>query len=71
VVGIDCPVLVIQGENDSYGTLEQLKRIETAINTETKILLSEECEHSPHSEKPDEIFQAVLEFVDKITEPVS
>jgi len=52
------PVLVIQGTDDEYGTLKQVEAIKAA---ETLILPG--CGHSPHSEKPNDVFDAIKRFL--------
>jgi pimeloyl-ACP methyl ester carboxylesterase len=52
------PMLVIQGTNDEYGTLRQVEAIKAA---ETLILPG--CGHSPHSEKPNDVVDAIKRFL--------
>lgn len=63
---IKVPVLLIQGEQDQYGTLHQLERIETALSGEAARVLLPDCEHSPFRDRPAETLQAILDFCDKI-----
>lgn len=59
---ITCPVLLIQGENDEYGTLAQVQSIQRRIpTTQTRIL--PRCGHSPHRDQPDLTLEAVGKFV--------
>jgi pimeloyl-ACP methyl ester carboxylesterase len=60
--GIACPVLLIQGEQDQYGTLEQVARIERGIPgpVETVVL---PCRHVPHAERRDETLGALVGFL--------
>jgi pimeloyl-ACP methyl ester carboxylesterase len=62
---IECPVLVVQGQDDEYGTLEQVAAVMTRVNGPAESLLLEHCAHSPHSERPDEVFEAAARFVKK------
>lgn len=59
---IRCPVLAIQGEDDEYGTLEQLARIRAGV-PHAQTLLLPRCRHSPHRDRPDEVIAAVRRFV--------
>ena len=63
VVGrIDCPLLLIQGERDQYGTMAQLDAIEQrAAGPVRRVHL--DCQHSPPTELPDETINAVAQFV--------
>jgi pimeloyl-ACP methyl ester carboxylesterase len=63
---IGCPVLAIQGEDDEYGTTEQLRRIGRAVPDAELIDLAD-CRHSPHKDQPDAVLEAITRFVDRIT----
>lgn len=62
---IECPVLVVQGEDDAYGTLRQVDAVMTQVSGPAESLLLEHCGHSPHSERPDEVLEAAARFVRK------
>jgi pimeloyl-ACP methyl ester carboxylesterase len=62
---IECPVLVVQGEDDAYGTLKQVDAVVTGVRGPAESMLLQHCGHSPHSERPDEVFEAVARFVRK------
>src|ERR1035438_5818085 len=62
---IECPVLVIQGEDDAYGTLRQVDAVVTQVSGPAESLILEHCGHSPHSEQPDEVLEAAARFVRK------
>jgi len=51
VVTIACPVLAVQGEDDEYGTLEQIRAIARRL-PKTRLLAIPECGHSPHRDQP-------------------
>jgi pimeloyl-ACP methyl ester carboxylesterase len=59
---IRCPVLVIQGVNDEYGTLEQVRRIRRRLPA-TRLLELPDCGHSPHRDQPDRVIAAAVEFI--------
>jgi len=59
---IDCPLLLIQGERDQYGTMAQLDAIEQrAAGPVRRVHL--DCEHSPPTELPDETINHIARFV--------
>ena len=60
---IECPLFVIQGVDDQYGTIEQIKAIEQQSGGETSTLFIEGCGHSPHMDKPEDIIGAMADFV--------
>lgn len=60
---IDCPVLVIQGADDEYGTPAQLAAIERKVKGPVEILLLSDCKHSPHRDQPEAVLAAIARFV--------
>ena len=59
---IDRPLLLIQGSEDQYGTLEQLDRIEAAVaGPVERVHLA--CRHAPHLEAPEETLAATAGFI--------
>jgi pimeloyl-ACP methyl ester carboxylesterase len=63
--GIACPVLAIQGEDDEYGTMEQVRRIGAQV-TDADLLALADCRHSPHRDQPDAVIEAITRFVDRV-----
>ena len=61
---IRCPLLVIQGEDDEYGTMAQLDRIE-AVLPHCRLLKLPQCGHIPQKDKPDEVIAATLQLMQK------
>jgi pimeloyl-ACP methyl ester carboxylesterase len=60
---IASPILLIQGVDDQYGTLEQLQRIEVALPGASRVMLGN-CAHSPHIEQQDTVLDVVCRFVE-------
>ncbi len=63
---ITCPVLAIQGEDDEYGTMEQMRRIGARV-PHAELLELEDCRHSPHRDQADAVLEAITRFVDRIS----
>lgn len=62
VSSIACPLLVIQGRHDQYGTMAQIDAIEAAARVPvTRVEL--DCRHAPQLERPRETLEAIAEFV--------
>jgi pimeloyl-ACP methyl ester carboxylesterase/ribosomal protein S18 acetylase RimI-like enzyme len=60
-----CPLLLIQGERDQYGTMAQLDTIERlAAGSVRRVHL--DCQHSPPTEMPDKTAAAIAQFVDTL-----
>jgi len=64
---ITCPVLGIQGEDDEYGTMEQIDRI-GRLAPDVDLVKLRDCRHSPHRDQPQAVIEAVVHFVDRIRE---
>ena len=56
------PVLAIQGEDDPYGTLAQIREIESRIYSPVEIEILGGCKHSPHLERPEPTLAVVADF---------
>ena len=48
LAGIRCPVTLIQGESDEYGTPAQLASIKKHTGGKAEVVLLDNCGHSPH-----------------------
>jgi pimeloyl-ACP methyl ester carboxylesterase len=56
------PALVIQGADDQYGTLKQVRAIETRSPTPVQSLILQACRHSPQSDQPQATLEAIVHF---------
>jgi len=63
--GIKVPALVIQGEQDQYGTLEQIRAIEGASGGLVEKVVLSDCRHSPHRDQPKAVLDALSSFIKK------
>jgi pimeloyl-ACP methyl ester carboxylesterase len=62
VARIECPLLLIQGERDQYGTMAQLDAIERrARGPVARVHLG--CQHAPHLEQPEQALEQIRGFV--------
>jgi pimeloyl-ACP methyl ester carboxylesterase len=61
---IGCPVLVIQGQDDEYGTVEQMQRI-ARQTARVELQHLPDCRHSPHRDQPDRVLQAVAGWMQR------
>jgi pimeloyl-ACP methyl ester carboxylesterase len=57
------PLLLLQGEQDQYGTLEQVKRIESGSSGNVQTLILKECGHDPHVDQPERTVEEISKFV--------
>jgi pimeloyl-ACP methyl ester carboxylesterase len=65
---IACPVLLIQGRDDEYGTMRQLDTIARAVRGPVERIVLEDCGHSPHLDHPHAVVTAVRDFVAEYVE---
>jgi pimeloyl-ACP methyl ester carboxylesterase len=56
------PALVIQGTDDQYGTLAQVRAIEARSPVSVKTLVLDKCRHAPQFEQPDATLDAIAAF---------
>jgi pimeloyl-ACP methyl ester carboxylesterase len=61
---ICAPVLAIQGEDDPYGTMQQVEEIVPQGVFATEKL--PQCGHSPHRDQPERTTAAIVRFLDDI-----
>jgi pimeloyl-ACP methyl ester carboxylesterase len=59
---IGCPVFAVQGEDDEYGTLEQIRAIKRRL-PKTRLLELPNCGHSPHRDQPEALIEATSAFL--------
>jgi pimeloyl-ACP methyl ester carboxylesterase len=60
---ITCPILVIQGLEDEYGTMAQPEAIARQSGGPVEILRLANCRHSAHRDQPDAVLEAIARFV--------
>jgi len=60
--GIRCPILAMQGIDDEYGTLAQIRGIAARVPG-TELLELPDCGHSPHRDQPEKAIVATVSFV--------
>lgn len=65
---VRCPVLVLQGVQDEYGTPNQLQAIKTALPNAETILL-DDCKHAPHRDQPELTLSAIQRFLAECGRP--
>ena len=63
---IRCPVLLVQGEDDAYGTLAQLDAITAGVAGPVERLVLPGMGHAPHLEAADQVIAAMATFLDGI-----
>lgn len=60
---IRCPLLIIQGEEDVYGSPRQVQAIATGAGGITEAALLPGLGHAPHLEDPDQVIDGIAAFL--------
>ena len=66
IAAIRCPLLAVQGLDDEYGTLEQIRGIARRV-PQTQLLELPDCGHSPHRDQPEALIAAATAFIQQQT----
>lgn len=61
--GITVPTLLIQGEDDQYGTQAQTEAIKRQMKGPVETVVLPRCAHSPHVDQKDATLRAIAAFV--------
>jgi pimeloyl-ACP methyl ester carboxylesterase len=64
---IGVPILVIQGEEDPYGTRAQVDAIAARASGPVETLLLPKCGHAPHRDREAATRDALLSFIQRVT----
>ena len=67
---IAAPILVVQGEDDEYGTRKQVDAIAAGAK-DVEVLMLPRCGHSPHRDQPEATLQGIAAFLGKRITPKS
>ena len=62
---IKCPVFIMQGEHDEYGTMKQVEGIQNQVAGPCELWYIPGAGHNPHKEVTDETLKQSKEFVEK------
>lgn len=63
---VACPALVIQGEDDEYGTRAQVDAIAAGVSGPAEILWLPGCAHIPHQQAREAVLAAAARFIERV-----
>jgi pimeloyl-ACP methyl ester carboxylesterase len=63
---IRAPILIIQGDDDQYGTLRQIEVAEEACYCPVEAVILKGIRHVPHREAPEATMAAIADFVRRL-----
>ena len=65
---IRVPVLIVQGEDDQYGTVRQIEAAQQECYCPVEVALLPDAKHSPQRDQPEATLMAISEFVVRVLE---
>lgn len=63
---VNCPVLVVQGKDDEYGTAGQVEAIAAQVRGPVETELLARCGHSPHRDRREDVLRLMVDFVGRL-----
>jgi pimeloyl-ACP methyl ester carboxylesterase len=66
LAAITCPVLVIQGEDDEYGTRRQVDAIAAQVRGPVEVDLLPRCGHAPHRDQRELVLNRIAGFIARV-----
>jgi pimeloyl-ACP methyl ester carboxylesterase len=63
---IEVPMLILQGEEDEYGTWRQVEAIQRQAGGQVEAVAVPDCGHAPHREQPELALREMANFVQRI-----
>ena len=63
IQGVKAPALIIQGQDDEYGSADQVRAIAAAVAGPVTTLMPDDCGHSPHLQAPEMVLPALEGFI--------
>jgi pimeloyl-ACP methyl ester carboxylesterase len=63
LTAIRCPVLVIQGEDDEYGTRDQVESICSRVSGRAESVVIAGCGHNPHLQARQRVLREMARFI--------
>ena len=63
---IRVPILIVQGEDDQYGTVKQIETAEQECRCPVEVALVKGARHSPQRDKPEATLKAMSDFIARV-----
>jgi pimeloyl-ACP methyl ester carboxylesterase len=63
---IRVPILIVQGENDQYGTLRQIEVAQQECYCPVEVALLPDTRHAPYREAPEATLRAIADFTNRL-----
>jgi pimeloyl-ACP methyl ester carboxylesterase len=66
--GIRCPMLVIHGDNDEYGSVRHPQYISEIVGERVTVSILENCGHVPHREQMPQVLERVGGWLEAVVQ---
>ena len=66
IAHVRVPILIIQGKDDQYGTLAQVRLAEADAYCPVETAIFDRCGHSPHVDQTDATLEAIAAFTHRV-----
>ena len=63
---IRVPILVVQGEDDQYGTIRQVEAVKEECYCPVETVILPGVRHSPHRDAPERTLEATSSFINRL-----
>ncbi len=63
---ITCPLMIVQGEDDEYGTKTEVDAIASQVAGASEVLVLSDCGHTPHRDRSESTLAAMAGFIRKL-----
>jgi pimeloyl-ACP methyl ester carboxylesterase len=63
---IRVPMLIVQGENDQYGTVQQIEVAQQECYCPVEVALLPDTRHAPYRESPEATLRAIADFTNRL-----
>ncbi len=60
---VSCPVLILQGEDDEYGSNKQVEAIASQVSGSVELVILPRCGHTPHRDQQTRVAKAMVDFI--------
>jgi pimeloyl-ACP methyl ester carboxylesterase len=64
--GVNCSVLILQGEDDEYGSKQQVEAIVSQVSGSVELMMLPSCGHTPHRDQKTRVEKAMVDFIRRV-----
>lgn len=64
--GVHCPLLILQGQEDEYGTEKQVEAVASQVSGSVEVIMLPGCGHAPHRDQQTRVTKAMADFIGRL-----